>query len=86
MNPQALAEIRQEQDKKYMSNWREGHRMRKKKWQMEILREKFNDEPVWSYAKKMQIAEEIGMTVNQVSKWNWDERRLHNISTKRQKK
>ena len=36
-----------------MDSWREGHRMRKKKWQMEILREKFNEEPVWSYHKKM---------------------------------
>ena len=60
--------------------------MRKNKNQMAILREKFDEEPVWSYSKKMQIAEEIGMTVNQVSKWNWDERRLHNMSTKRTKK
>ena len=56
--------MRQRQDKKYMMEWKEGHRMRKKKWQMEVLRNHFKEQPVWSYAKKMQIAEEIGMTVN----------------------
>ena len=86
MDSQRLALMRQEQDKRYMQSWQEGRRMRKNSRQMEILREKFQEQPVWSYSMKMRIAEEIGMTVNQVSKWNWDERRLHNISTKRQKK
>ena len=69
-----------------MKEWQEGRRMRKKKWQTEILRGYFKQEPIWSYAKKMQIANEIDMTVNQVSKWNWDERRLNNMPTKRIKK
>ena len=81
-----LADKRQQQDKKYMQEWQEGRRMRKKKWQMELLKEYFQQEPVWAYAKKMSIADEIGMTVNQVSKWNWDERRLNNMSTSRKKK
>ena len=73
-------------DAHYLDKWEEGRRMRKKPDQMEILVKYFEEEPKWSMAKKIAIAEEIGMTFHQVSKWNWDYRKKMGISTARQKK
>ena len=60
--------------------------MRKKPTQMGILQEYFERDPNWSYATKMEIASNIGMTPNQVSKWNWDQRKKLGMSTERKKK
>ena len=60
--------------------------MRKKPVQMGILQEYFKRDPNWSYATKMEIAAQIGMTPNQVSKWNWDQRKKLGMSTERKKK
>lgn len=59
--------------------------MRKKPDQMGILMKYFDKNPNWTYAIKMEIAAQIGMTPNQVSKWNWDQRKKLNMSTERKK-
>ena len=70
-------------EQNYMSQWQEGRRMRKKPTQMGILTEFFERDPNWTYATKMKIASTIGMTPNQVSKWNWDQRKKLGMSTAR---
>ena len=52
---------------------------------MRILAEYFNKNPNWSYATKMEIAAQIDMTPNQVSKWNWDQRKKLGMPTERGK-
>ena len=71
---------------KYIDEWEEGRRMRKKPQQMEVLLRHFAENPKWSMSKKIAIADEIAMTFHQVSKWNWDHRRKMGISTARKKK
>ena len=73
-------------DAKYLDQWEEGRRMRKKPDQMAALVKYFNESPEWSMAKKIQIADEIGMTFHQISKWNWDYRKKMGIATSRKKK
>ncbi len=70
-------------DTHYINNAQEDKRMRKTGWQKEYLEEEFKKSNVWTYAQKVQIAAHIGMNYHQVSKWNWDERKKHGISTKR---
>lgn len=53
---------------------------------MGTLQEYFDKDPNWTYAVKMDIAAQIGMTPNQVSKWNWDQRKKLNMPTERKKK
>ena len=53
---------------------------------MEKLVQYFNESPEWSMAKKIEIASEIGMTFQQVGKWNWDYRKKMGIATSRKKK
>ena len=52
---------------------------------MRILAEYFDRNPNWSYATKMEIAAQIDMTPNQVSKWNWDQRKKLGMPTERGK-
>ena len=52
---------------------------------MRILAEYFKKNPNWSYATKMEIAAQIDMTPNQVSKWNWDQRKKLGMPTERGK-
>jgi len=68
-----------------MDQWQEGKRMRKKPDQMGILVQYFDKDPNWTYAKKMEIAAQIGMTPSQVSKWNWDQRKKNKLPTERKK-
>lgn len=84
-NPNSMAQMRLFLDQKYMDKWQEGKRMRKKPDQMGILMKYFDKNPNWTYAIKMEIAAQIGMTPNQVSKWNWDQRKKLNMSTERKK-
>ena len=84
-NPNGMAQMRLLLDQKYMDKWQEGKRMRKKPDQMGILMNYFDKNPNWTYAIKMEIAAQIGMTPNQVSKWNWDQRKKLNMSTERKK-
>ena len=72
-------------DQNYMDQWQEGKRMRKKPDQMGILQGYFDKDPNWTYAVKMEIAAQIGMTPNQVSKWNWDQRKKEGLPTERKK-
>ena len=62
-------------DQQYVQSWHKGRRMRKNPQHMYLLVDYFNTNPVWDYETKVRIAEEIGMTFNQVSKWNWDYRK-----------
>merc|ERR1712187_1045139 len=69
-----------EMERKYFTEQRkEGKNIRKKKEQYNVLMAHFSEDPNWSYRKKVKIASEIGMTFNQVSKWNWDQRRKQGI-------
>jgi hypothetical protein len=85
MEAKSLAETRLILEQNYMNQWQEGKRMRKKPLQMNVLMEHFNQDPSWSYALKMKIATQIGMTPNQVSKWNWDMRKKMGLPTERKK-
>ena len=64
-------------------NWQEGRRMRKNGDQVKVLRHYFEQNHIWSDELKRQIANEIGMTRHQVSKWNWDMRKKKGIPTPR---
>ena len=46
--------------------------MPKNKTQKQYLLEQFEINHDWTFEDKIRFAEHIGMTVNQVSKWNWD--------------
>ena len=59
--------------------------MMKRPVQMQILQDYFDNDPEWSFATKMEIASEIGMTPAQVSKWNLDQRRKQGLPTQRKK-
>ena len=83
--PKKLSQIRLALEQNYMINYRSDRRMCKRQDQKEILQEYFKEDPNWSYEKKMEIAVQIGMTPTQVSKWNWDERKKHNLPTERKR-
>ena len=70
-------------DREYFSKLEDGKRYRKNKNQIKRLKEIFAQDPVWDYSKKITIAEELGMTLQQVSKWNWDHRKKNGVSTVR---
>ena len=69
-------------DSYYAQNWFYGRKMRKQPHHIKKLIDYFNMNPTWDYQTKVKIAEEIGMTFNQISKWNWDYRKKHGIQTK----
>ena len=68
-------------DREYFSKLEDGKRYRKNKNQIKRLKEIYAQDPVWDYSKKITIAEELGMTLQQVSKWNWDHRKKNGVST-----
>ena len=82
-NNASLMKTRLLLDQQYVQSWHKGRRMRKKPQHMQLLVDYFNLNPIWDYETKVRIAEEIGMTFNQVSKWNWDYRKKQGISTAR---
>ena len=51
-------------DQEYVKSWHQGRRMRKKPEHTKILIQYFNKNPVWDYAFKVRLAEELGMTFN----------------------
>ena len=59
--------------------------MRKNPQQVQALLDYFEKDPNWDYATKICIAEKIGMTFSQVSKWNWDHRKKLGMSTERRR-
>ena len=63
----------------------EGRHILKKDSIRQILRKYFNESPIWDYGLKIRIASEIGMTFNQVSKWNWDHRKRLGMKTNSRK-
>lgn len=75
-----------EMEKEYMAQWEEGSRIRKNPQQVKILRKNFEENPTWNRSKQFQIAVEIGMTINQVAKWNWDQRKKLKTQAERKKK
>ena len=60
--------------------------MKKKNYHMKTLMMYFLKNPTWDYSEKVAIAAELGMTYNQVSKWNWDQRKKCGITTDRHRK
>ena len=82
---QALKKAREELENKYKQEWQAGCRMIKSSDTISILAKHFELNPFWNYEKKILIAEEVGMTYMQVSKWCWDEKQRQGISTKRAK-
>ena len=73
-------------DQQYVEAWYQGRRIRKRPQHVEKLVNYFNMKPIWDYGLKVRIAEELGMTFNQVSKWNWDYRKKQGFNTKRGKR
>ena len=61
----------------------EVNRTRKDKTQIQKLLREFAKKEVWSYADKVRIAQETGMTYHKVSKWNWDHRKKLGLDTQR---
>ena len=47
------------------------------------MKELFKKDPNWDYPKKIAIASELSMTLQQVSKWNWDHRKKLGLPTDR---
>ena len=86
MTEDEVMQTRMQLEKSYANKWQEGRRMRKNTDQMVILNKYFDENPVWSFKVKMEIAAQIDMTPNQVSKWNWDRRKNLGMSTARSKK
>ena len=70
-----LMQTRMILDSHYARTFQQGKKMRKTTEHIKKLVDYFNINPTWDYAIKVKIAEEIGMTLNQVSKWNWDHRK-----------
>ena len=75
MEPAELAQARLRIERSYLQDMREVRHKRKNSAQIKCLNEHFKFNPVWNYQKKLHIAEQLGMTLSQVSKWNWDERK-----------
>ena len=80
-----LMKTRLKLDQNYFEAWYEGKRIRKKPDHVTKLVNYFNQSPIWDYQLKVHIAEELGMTFNQVGKWNWDYRRKVGIQTRKYK-
>ena len=59
--------------------------MRKNTDQLKVLLEYFEQKQVWDYPMKIAIAEELNMTLSQVSKWNWDHRKRLGMQTNSRK-
>lgn len=45
----------------------------------------FNRNPTWEYAHKIAICEQLGMTLAQVQKWNWDYKKKLGMKTSSRK-
>jgi hypothetical protein len=82
----ATAKIRAQLEQQYLDKVQEGKRIRKDNSQLDYLIKMFDKSPIWEYKEKVRIAATIGMTFNQVSKWNWDYRKKCGMSTERKKK
>lgn len=48
-----------------------------------MLLTEFSKKQTWTFADKIRISQEIGMTHQKVSKWNWDHRKKLGLDTKR---
>mmetsp|Transcript_16279 Transcript_16279/g.11469 ORF Transcript_16279/g.11469 Transcript_16279/m.11469 type:complete len:101 (+) Transcript_16279:1024-1326(+) len=61
-------------------------RQRKNNNQRSALEAEYLQNSEWSFDKKRELAIKFGMSVNQVSKWNWDRRKKDGIDTTRKAK
>ena len=63
-------------EQKYFENLKRGygHKQKKNPVQIQVLKSYFERDPHWNYATKIKICEELGMTMAQIQKWNWDHR------------
>lgn len=50
------------------------------------MENEFKANSTWSYEKKCEIALKLNLTFNQVSKWNWDQKKKEGIECTRNKK
>lgn len=57
------------------------NRIRKDKKQIKQLVAEFSKKQTWTYADKIRISQEVGMTPHKVSKWNWDHRKKLGLDT-----
>ena len=48
-----------------------------------MLLKEFAKNPVWDLSDKIRIGEAVGLTPNQVAKWNYDHRKKLGIDTSR---
>ena len=57
------------------SNGEKFRRKRKNQAQVDRLLEHFVNDPFWDVDKKVEIANELGMSYTQVGKWHWDKKK-----------
>lgn len=81
----SLVQARMRVEKQYFKNLSEGRRLRKNSEEIGVLLQHFNRNPIWDYPTKIAIAEQLGMTFGQISKWNWDHRKKLGMCTTRTK-
>ena len=58
-------------------------RKRKNKEQVGVLTTAFFNNPNWKKDEVRRLAREVGLSMSQVYKWNWDMKKKHNILPKR---
>ena len=59
-----------------------GHKQKKSPFQLQVLESYFARNPIWDYPTKIKICEELGMTMAQIQKWNWDQRQRNGLGKK----
>jgi len=58
----------------------------KSKDQKKTLEAEYLKNPVWDFELKKKLALKLGLTFNQVQKWNWDRRKKDGAQSKKKKK
>ena len=81
----AMARFRIEQ--KHLQNLQAGvgRKQKKSSIQIEALKMHFKRDPDWDYISKIEICEQLGMTLAQVQKWNWDNKKKLGMATSSRK-
>ena len=74
-----LVEIRRHYKQEYCNNWHSTKRQRFGFDQSAILLLYFEESPDWNIIKKIEIAQKIGLNIQQVKKWNYDEKKRRSM-------
>ena len=80
-----MAMTRMRYQANYLSNWKPGRRLRIQPAQISLLTGYFEDDPDWSFERKLEIAGLTGLSTAQVKKWNFDEKKRRGMETNSRK-